>query len=358
MNQRTRGSDTQTHASRGPYLRGAIGALRYRLTGHRMPLALTARVTWRCDALCAGCGMPNAARPELTTTEWVAVLDEAAQQGCVRVCFTGGEPLLRDDLGDLVDRCAALGLATTLETNGGQLPQRARFLKALGQVIVPIEGSAAAHDTVREPGSHRSALAGLAAAREAGIAVSTVTTLCTRNHQPAELDAALTAAEAHNGTALFQLMHAETPVASRSAKRLRLTGEQAREALQWVLSAQRQGRPVGLSSKTLQYLLTWPDLAQIWSNTPHEDVHCSAGNLHCVVDADGSVLPCVVRPVPNAPNIRDGGFTAAFAAVQDLPCRACAVAPLVEYNYLLNLNRQALAERLGNVVPSLPWIPA
>ena len=162
MNQRTRGSDTQTHASRGPYLRGAIGALRYRLTGHRMPLALTARVTWRCDALCAGCGMPNTARPELTTAEWVAVLDEAAQQGCVRVCFTGGEPLLRDDLGDLVDRCAALGLATTLETNGGQLPQRARFLKALGQVIVPIEGSAAAHDTVREPGSHRSALAGLA----------------------------------------------------------------------------------------------------------------------------------------------------------------------------------------------------
>jgi hypothetical protein len=66
----------------------------------------------------------------------------------------------------------------------------------------------------------------------------------------------------------------------------------------------------------------------------------------------------VVRPVPNAPNIRDGGFTAAFAAVQELPCRACAVAPLVEYNYLLNLNRQALAERLGNVVPSLPWIPA
>jgi molybdenum cofactor biosynthesis enzyme MoaA len=272
VNQRTRGSDTQTHASRGPYLRGAIGALRYRLTGHRMPLALTARVTWRCDALCAGCGMPNAARPELTTTEWVAVLDEAAQQGCVRVCFTGGEPLLRDDLGDLVDRCAALGLATTLETNGGQLPQRARFLKALGQVIVPIEGSAAAHDTVREPGSHRSALAGLAAAREAGIAVSTVTTLCTRNHQPDELDAALTAAEAHNGTALFQLMHAETPVASRSAKRLRLTGEQARESLQWVLSAQRQGRPVGLSSKTLQYLLTWPDLAQIWSNTPLDDL--------------------------------------------------------------------------------------
>ena len=57
-------------SARGAYMRGAIGALRYRLTGHRMPLALTARVTWRCDALCAACGMPNTARPELTTTEW------------------------------------------------------------------------------------------------------------------------------------------------------------------------------------------------------------------------------------------------------------------------------------------------
>ena len=83
-------SATSRPAPRGPYRRGVIGALRYRLTGHRMPLALTARVTWRCDALCSGCGMPNSSKPELTTAEWVTVLDDAARLGCVRVCFTGG----------------------------------------------------------------------------------------------------------------------------------------------------------------------------------------------------------------------------------------------------------------------------
>ncbi len=340
-------------APRGPYVRGAIGALRYRLTGHRMPLALTARVTWRCDALCAACGMPNVARPELTTTEWVRVLDEASTLGCVRVCFTGGEPLLRDDLGDLVDRCASLGMATTLETNGAGLVQRARFLRSLGQVLVPVEGDEAVHDAIREPGSYNRAIAGLQAARAAGIAVSTVTTLCTKNQDPEQLDAALRSAEALGGTAMFQLLHSELPLASRSARRLRLKPEEARAALDWVMRAQAKGRAVGISAKTLQYLSTWPHADGIASTAPHEDVHCSAGNLHCVVDADGSVIPCVVRVsvagASAAPNVRDGGFGAAFALLREQPCRACAVAPLVEYNYLLNLNRHAVIARLGRV---------
>lgn len=337
------------YAPRGPYVRGAIGALRYRLTGHRMPLALTARLTWRCDALCDACGMPGVSRPELDTATWARVLDEAARMGCVRVCFTGGEPLVRDDIGDLLDRCATLGLATTLETNGARLPQRARFLTSVGQVIVPLEGRRETHDAVREPGSHAAALAGLGAARDAGVAVSSVTTLCTRNVSPDDLDAVLHTVEGLGGTALFQLLHAEAPFATRAARRLRLDTATAQRALRWVLDAQASGRPVGLSKQTLEYLATWPDPASPSSNTPHEDVHCSAGNLHCLVDSDGSVHPCSFKVLPDAPNIRDGGFTGAFARLREQPCRACAIAPLVEYNYLLNLHPDAVRERLAKI---------
>lgn len=336
-------------APRGPYVRGVIGALRYRLTGHRMPLALTARVTWRCDASCSGCGMPNVAKPELTTAEWVAVLDEAAQLGCVRVCFTGGEPLLRDDIGDLVDRCATLGLATTLETNGGQLAQRARFLASLGQVVVAVEGGEAAHDALHEAGSYASAVAGLQAARAAGIAVSTVTSLCVRNRRTSDLESVISLAESLGGTALFQVLHSEAPVASRAARRLRLDPEELRGTLDWLLDALAGGRSIGMSAKTLRYLQTWPDLNEVVQAAPHEDVHCSAGNLHCVVDADGSVLPCILRPTDNAPNVLDAGFSTAFDALVEQPCRACAIAPLVEYNYLLNLNRDAVLARLSLV---------
>ncbi len=340
-------SATSRRAPRGPYRRGVIGALRYRLTGHRMPLALTARVTWRCDALCSGCGMPNSSKPELTTAEWVTVLDDAARLGCVRVCFTGGEPLMRDDIGDLVDRCSALGIATTLETNGGRLAQRARFLGALGQVLVPIEGGEAAHDSVHEPGSHERGIAGLRAAHAAGIPVSTVTTLCTANRSVSDLEDAIGVAESVGGTALFQLLHGEAPLASRAARRLRLQPDEIRELLAWLLEAQAAGRPIGVSAKTLRYLQTWPDLNEIVRAASHEDVLCSAGNLHCVVDADGTVLPCVVRPAADAPNARDTGFEAAFSALLDQPCRACAIAPLVEYNYLLNLNPDAVLSRLA-----------
>src|SRR4029453_16297862 len=70
---------------------------------------------------------------ELTTEDWLRVLREAEELGVVQVNFTGGEPLLRDDLEALVEEAQRLELYTNLITSGIPLArERLERLKSLG----------------------------------------------------------------------------------------------------------------------------------------------------------------------------------------------------------------------------------
>jgi pyrroloquinoline quinone biosynthesis protein E len=85
------------------------------------PLALLAELTHRCPLRCPYCSNPLAlerAGAELETTEWRRVLAEAAALGVLQVHFSGGEPLVRRDLVDLVAHAATVGLYGNLITSG------------------------------------------------------------------------------------------------------------------------------------------------------------------------------------------------------------------------------------------------
>ncbi|MFC3285735.1 radical SAM protein, partial [Litchfieldella rifensis] len=69
------------------------------------PLWLLAELTYRCPLQCSYCSNPldfAAQREELTTDEWVAVMRQARAMGAVQLGFSGGEPLVRQDLETLV----------------------------------------------------------------------------------------------------------------------------------------------------------------------------------------------------------------------------------------------------------------
>lgn len=85
------------------------------------PLVLIAELTHRCPLRCAYCSNPLALvrrNDELDTATWIRTLEQAAALGVVMVHFTGGEPLLRDDLAALVRTAARVGLYPTLITSG------------------------------------------------------------------------------------------------------------------------------------------------------------------------------------------------------------------------------------------------
>lgn len=100
------------------------------------PLWLLAELTYRCPLHCAFCYNPvDFARheTELSTEDWLRVLREARAAGSVQCGFSGGEPLMRDDLETLVAEAHRLGFYTNLLTSGvGLTAGRAAALKAAG----------------------------------------------------------------------------------------------------------------------------------------------------------------------------------------------------------------------------------
>jgi len=91
------------------------------------PLWLLAELTYRCPLHCVYCSNPvdyTAYGEELTTEEWVRVLREGRQLGATQLGFSGGEPLVRDDLEVLVAEARRLGYYSNLITSGVGLNER------------------------------------------------------------------------------------------------------------------------------------------------------------------------------------------------------------------------------------------
>jgi len=91
------------------------------------PLWLLAELTYRCPLHCVYCSNPvdyTRYKEELTTEEWLRVLREARELGATQLGFSGGEPLMRDDLETLAAEARRLGYYSNLITSGIGLNER------------------------------------------------------------------------------------------------------------------------------------------------------------------------------------------------------------------------------------------
>jgi pyrroloquinoline quinone biosynthesis protein E len=98
------------------------------------PLALVAELTHRCPLHCVYCSNPlelQSRSSELSTEAWSRVFKEAAQAGALQADFTGGEPLARPDIVELIRNARAAGLYVSLITSG--IPLDEAKLEALVQ---------------------------------------------------------------------------------------------------------------------------------------------------------------------------------------------------------------------------------
>ncbi len=100
------------------------------------PLWLLLELTYRCPLHCVFCYNPTdfaRSGPELATADWLRVLDEARALGAVQLGLSGGEPLVREDLEEIVAHAHRLGFYINLITSGiGMTPARIAALKAAG----------------------------------------------------------------------------------------------------------------------------------------------------------------------------------------------------------------------------------
>ena len=163
---------------------------------YAVPLSAAARrpivvwnITRRCNLACEHCYSDSDASPapaELSTVEAKAVLEDLASFGVPAVLFSGGEPLMRPDVLDLIDTAGKLGLRTVLSTNGTLIDlATARRLaqSSLSYVGVSLDAAdAETHDRFRcRPGAYDKSLAAISLLKNEGQKVGLRLTLTAHN---------------------------------------------------------------------------------------------------------------------------------------------------------------------------------
>jgi len=117
------------------------------LDGLGIPMWLTLELTYRCPLHCPWCSNPldfDKFKNELSTEEWKKVLREGRAMGSLQLGFTGGEPMLRDDIEELVAYSDELGFYSNLITSGVRLtPERLKEMKkgGLKQIQLSIQSN-------------------------------------------------------------------------------------------------------------------------------------------------------------------------------------------------------------------------
>ncbi len=159
-----------------------------RVDTSRRPVVVVWEVTQACSLACRHCraDAQEACHPaELSTAEGRALLHSARQFGEDQlVVLSGGDPMVREDVIDLVEYGTDLGLRMTLTPSGTErlTPPRLQHLAAAGlrRIALSIDGAtAASHDDFRgEDGSFERTMRAARAAKDAGLPVQLNTTVC------------------------------------------------------------------------------------------------------------------------------------------------------------------------------------
>ena len=196
-------------------------------------------ITRACNLRCIHCynDSGTAAEDELSTEQAKQVLRDLAQFAVPSVLFSGGEPLLRKDLFELLDFAKQLGLRTVISTNGTLITTDiAKTIRQLGvsYVGISLDGIGEINDRFRAvKGAFDKAVEGIKNCQAAGVRIGLRLTLTRRNVQ--DLDALFDFFERHDiERACFY--HLVPSGRGRAISTDDLTGAQTRKAVELILA--------------------------------------------------------------------------------------------------------------------------
>lgn len=124
----------------------------------RLPFYAYVLVTDICNLKCSYCFTESPARRSqlktLSISQVKEIIDELYKLGTRMLALSGGEPMLRDDIGEIVDYADGKGMYVMLYTNGTLIHKNIRALTKVDQLLISVEGKRQIHDLERGRGTY------------------------------------------------------------------------------------------------------------------------------------------------------------------------------------------------------------
>lgn len=262
---------------------------------HLSPVSVFLAVTATCPHNCWHCSARERRNGHLSVQTWRAAIESLQALGTSIIGFTGGEPLTRADLPELVVAARQAGAATIVFGAGaGMDATLARRLKAAGlwAFCVSLDHPEPdEHDRMRGlPGSHRNALAALRLARETGF-YTMVSSVATRHFVERKLYQRIYALARELGVQEYRIVEPMPcgKLAGAGDEAL-LTPSHVAELREFHVTTNHRGR--------------LPKVCAFNQVESPEFFGCGGGTQHLYIDSAGEVCPCDFTPLSFG-NIRE-----------------------------------------------------
>ena len=309
-----------------------------------IPAVVAISPTMRCNYNCTGCySRDRISDNELSTRELDNLLSEAEELGILSIVVTGGEPFLRDDTIELMEKHKKLLFIPI--TNGSKINSKlAERIYRSGNIIqlVSIEGVKIHTDTRRKEGAHRIAVRAMKLLRDAGVCFGFAATTTAENSQ-------------FLGTEAFIDYMIETGCTLGYFTEYVPCGPHPNK--DWVLSEKQRAY---FREKVLNFRKTKPIvLIQFPQDEYGEENRCTAAGIQSLhINSEGGIEPCPFINI-SIENIRDGGlktalespFLKAIREREDLLKREKLACSLFEhYSELQKLEKNLLNHKAHKVL--------
>lgn len=252
------------------------------LLGAKVPLRVTQYITERCNLDCLYCARHESGGQELATNDVKSLMVSFRKAGTLFWAFNGGEPLVRDDIGDLVNFAKSLGLFVNISTNGTLLARKYREIQNANLINITLEGPKEIHDEMRSR-SYDLMCKGVEALHGNGIRFTFTTQINNRNID--SLGFILDFAERYRTKVVFQPIRVQKEDSKGKSRAFFPTREKMQLAMDYLLKEKARGRRVASSATFLQQIKeSWPD--------GRPGMSCWAGKLYCSITREGAVTAC------------------------------------------------------------------
>ena len=328
-----------------PAVKSLQQLLKYKVLGKKIPLVLSILVTNRCNFDCAFCWADPASKAmkDMPYEEIERIIDDFYNIGTRVIWIQGGEPLLRRDIGKIVDHIKSKGIFCEIVTNGWLAEEKMDVLVNTDKVCFSIEGDRETHDKMRHKGSHEKIISALKKGKELGVNFRLHTVLNKNNMNKRNIDYLCDLAEEmQTGVSFtYALLPVQKLKAGRDNSEHYFERKSLQDTLKYILKCKREGRPIEHTKGVLERVINWnlPFQEIMYRhNAPKGYPQCLYGRLVAYLDADGTLYPCTkyFRYEDKGASVGEKGAEGAWKHVSDLDCVECD--KLSELGTFLSIN--------------------
>ena len=308
--------------------------LKHKLFNKRVPLIVSWTLTNRCNHKCAYCDLPNRVTEELSTEEILSIISQLKKNKTQRIGFTGGEPLLREDIGEIIDFCKENTIFTGIVTNGSLVKKMIKDIANLDLLQLSIDGNEETNDSQRYKGSYKDVISSINVARDNNLRVWLTYVITKNNTDQENYEHVLKIANEFSLKVFFQPV-VDYENCGLDSGALFPKNEDYKIMIENIIEIKKaRNNTIGNSLVGLKELYNWPVLRK---------TNCYAGKLMAHIYPNGEVFPCFNLIYHKASNAKNG-FMEAFSAPTDRVdnCPGCWTYATIEFNYLLSLNSNSI----------------